>query len=475
MSKAKTQENVSVENIYKLDGRVPVSKAIPFGLQHVLAMFVANLAPVVLVLGVAVIGPEKRAFTAVETAQVLQSAMFAAGVATTVQLYPIWKIGAKLPIVMGCSFTFLAAMQTIASTQGYETLVGAIIVGGCIEGTLGLTAKYWRKYVGPVVSASVVMAIGLSLLAVGMDSFGGSKYNPEFGSPLNLCVAMVTLLTCLIYKRVVKGVWRNIDVLVGLGVGYVLSVILTVTGISPLVDFSAFSETIEQLGWINIPLPVFMRGITPVFDVGAIASMTIVFLVSAAETIGGTAAVAMDGLGREVTEREVQGSLGVDGFGSAFSGLFGACPVTSFNQNIGLIAMTGVVNRFTILMGSLILILASLFPPIGAFFNTIPDPVLGGCMILMYGSIVFSGVKMIAACGDTERNMTIVSLAFCIGVGVTQLGSYVADGVAVQYSIFNYFPSMFAQVFNGNAVAGVFVVSLLLDLILPGRNEKAEN
>ena len=458
MKKTTPKQEVSIDNIYRLDGRVPVGKAIPFGLQHVLAMFVANLVPILIVMGAAFVNGGNH-FTDAEIAGILQCGMFAAGIGTAIQLYPIWKIGSKLPIVMGCSFTFLAAMLGIVTNPdyGYEALIGAILVGGCIEGCLGLTANYWRKYLGPIVPACVVMAIGLSLLSVGMNSFGGGDGAEDFGAWYNLVVAVVTLASCLIYKNVVKSVWRNLDVLFGLAVGYVLALIFTLTGVAKMVDFAAFSNTIDQLGYINIPLPVFLKGTTPVFRIGPIISMTIVFMVSAAETIGGTAAVAQDGLGREVTDREVSGSLGVDGFGSAFAGLFGSCPITSFNQNIGLIAMTKIVNRFTILMGALILILASFFPPIGAFFNTIPDAVLGGCTVMMYGSIVFSGVKMISACGDTERNMTIVALAFCVGVGVT----------FVDPAFFSNLPPIIGEIFAGNSVAGVFVISLLLDLLLP--------
>ena len=464
MKKTATKQDVSVDNIYKLDGRVPVGKAIPFGLQHVLAMFVANLVPILIVMSAAWVDGNRH-FTPAEISGILQCGMFAAGIGTAIQLYPIWKIGSKLPIVMGCSFTFLAAMLGIVTNPeyGYEGLIGAILVGGCIEGTLGLTAKYWRKYLGDIVPACVVMAIGLSLLSVGMNSFGGGDGAADFGSWYHLVIALITLVSCLVFKNTVKGVWRNLDVLFGLGVGYVISVIFTLTGIAPVVDFGAFSETINQLGWIEIPLPVFLKGTIPTFNLGPIVSMTIVFLVSAAETIGGTAAVAKEGLDRDVTIKEVSGSLGVDGYGSAFAGLFGSCPITSFNQNIGLIAMTKIVNRFTIFMGALILILASFFPPIGAFFNTIPDAVLGGCTVMMYGSIVFSGVKMIADCGDTERNMTIVALSFCVGVGVT----------FVDASFFSTLPPIIGEIFAGNSVAGVFVISLLLDLLLPKKKADA--
>lgn len=446
----------ATENLYRLDGRVPVAKAIPFGLQHVLAMFVSNLVPVLIVMSAALVDGGWK-FTEVEISQILQCAMLASGIGTTIQLYPLWRIGAKLPIVMGCSFTFLAAMLGIATTYGYETLVGAVIAGGIFEGTLGLTAKYWRKYLDPIVPACVVMAIGLSLLSVGMNSFGGGDGAEDFGAWYNMVVAAITLVAGLIYKNVVKNVWRNLDVLFALAVGYVVALIFTLTGIAPMVNFSAFTGTIQQLGFFNIPLPVFLNGTVPVFKAGPILSMCIVFLVSAAETIGGTAAVANDGLGREATDREIAGSLAVDGYGSALSGLFGCCPITSFNQNIGLIATTKIVNRFTIFMGALILILASFLPPIGAFFNTIPDAILGGCMVVLYGSIIFSGVNMISACCNSERNLTIVALSISIGIGITQ----------VDASFFSALPPVVSEIFAGNAVAGVFVLSLLLSLILP--------
>ena len=464
----KQQQDIYVDNIYKLDGRVPLSKAIPFGLQHVLAMFVANLVPVLIVASAAcvrgVAPADGGGFTSTEIASLLQCAMFAAGIGTALQLYPIWKIGSKLPIVMGVSFTFLGSLLAVATNPdyGYEAMIGAIIVGGCFEGCLGLTAKYWRKYIGSIVSACVVLAIGFSLLSVGMNSFGGGDGATDFGAWYNLLVATLTLFSCLAFKYFAKGVWKNLDVLAGLVFGYLLSLIFTVTDIAPMIDFNAFHTTVKEIGFISIPLPVFLKGTVPVFHIGPIVTIGIIFLVSAAETIGGTSAVCMDGLGRPVTEKEIQGSLAVDGFGSAFSGLFGACPITSFNQNIGLIAMTKVINRFTIFMGAFILIIASLFPPIGAFFNSIPDAVLGGCTIMMYGSIVFTGLKMVADCGDTERNMMIVAISFCVGVGITEINP----------SFFNALPAIIKDVFASNSVAGVFVLSLLLDLFLPKKKSK---
>lgn len=330
----KDRQEPRIENVYQLEGRVPVAKAIPFGLQHVLTMFVANIAPLIIIASVAVYNGQP--FTVIETARLLQNCMLIAGIGTMLQLYPVWKIGSGLPVVMGLSFTFLAACMTAAS-QDYGVMVGAIIVGGVFEGILGLTAKYWRKIISPILSF------------------------------------------CL------------------------------------------------------------------------------VFIVSAVETIGDTTATCTGGLGRDITDKEISGSLCVDGFASALSGgVFGCSPITSFSQNVGLISMTHVVNRFTIMFGALAMILGGLFPPIGAFFTTLPDCVLGGCTVIMFGSIMMSGIRMMQDAGLDQRNVLIAATSLCLGVGVTQVEGF-----------FDNLPPVFGEIFAGNMVAGVFVVGLILELCLP--------
>lgn len=458
---------VSEENIYKLNGRVPLAKAIPFGLQHVLAMFVSNLAPVLIVCGAAVVRGTGESLTAVEITRLLQCAMFVAGIGTCLQLYPIWKVGSKLPIVMGVSFTFLGSLLMICTNPdlGYEGMVGAVILGGIFEGLVGLSAKYWKRYLTPVVSACVVIAIGLSLLPVGMNSWGGGSGAETFGSWYHLLVGAFTLVVCLVSRYLLKGVYKNLNILVGLILGYILAGIFTIAGIAPMIDFSGITKTISEVGFFSIPRLVFLTSHKPVFDIGAFFTIAIVFLVSAAETTGATTAVCTGTLGRDIKIEELQGSLAVDGFSSTISGCFGCLPLTSFSQNVGLVTMTGVINRFTILMGAMILILASLFPPLGAFFNSLPQSVLGGCTVMMFGSIMYEGMKMLKECEFDDRTMILVSLAFCIGVGLTQ-----TDG-----NFFAAFPQAVGDIFNGNAVAGVFVVSLLLSFILPREKKESEN
>ena len=428
-----------MENIYHLDGRVPVAKAIPFGLQHVLAMFVSNLAPITIIAGAA-----QPALSQQEIASLIQNAMFVAGIASMIQLFPVWKIGAKLPIIMGVSFTFVTILSTIAANYGYPTVIGAVLVGGIFEGTLGLLAKYWKKMISPIVSATVVTSIGLSLFTVGARSFGGG-YAEDFGSATNLIIASITLLTCIVWSIFVKGYMKQLSVLAGLVVGYILSVIVG------KVDYS----TLLSKGFVSLPkiLPYM-----PKFNLGAIISVCIIFLVSATETIGDTTAMVVSGLDRDITEKEVSGSLACDGYASSISSPLGCAPVTSFSQNVGLIAMTKVVNRFTIATGAAAMMLAGLLPPVGQFFSSLPQCVLGGCTIMMFGSIVVSGMQMIASCGFSQRNIVIASLSLAIGVGFT---------ASTEAEIWHIFPPIIQTDPGANVVAVVFVVALLLSFILP--------
>ena len=433
----KNQQNVSVANIYSLDGKVPVMKAIPFGLQHILAMFVSNLTPITIIAAAGGLGKA-------EVAVLLQNAMFVAGIATMIQLYPIWKIGSGLPIVMGVSFTFVTVLSTVAANYGYPAVIGAVLAGGLIEGTLGLLAKYWIKIISPIVAASVVTAIGYSLFTVGARSFGGG-YTEEFGSAENLILGTITLLVCLIWNIKAKGYLKQLSVLAGLIVGYIAAIFMG------KVDFSL----ILSGGIVSFPK---LMPYTPEFHPGAIFSVAIIFLVSAAETIGDTTAMASSGLKREITEKEITGSLACDGYASAFSSFLGCPPVTSFSQNVGLIAMTKVVNRFTIMTGAACMLLAGLLPPIGNFFASLPESVLGGCTIMMFGTILTSGIEMLSKAGFTQRNITIAALSLSIGVGFT---------AASETEIWHIFPEILQSVFSANVVAVVFVVSIILNLTLP--------
>lgn len=437
------KNNSSVSNIYQLEGRVPVSRAIPFGLQHILAMFVANISPIIIVAGASGVSGK-------QLAMLIQSAMLIAGIGTLIQLFPLWRIGSGLPIVMGISFTFVSIMCYIGTNYGYGTIMGAVLIGGLIEGCLGLFAKYWMKIISPIVSASVVTAIGFSLLSVGSTSFGGGSGSENFGSVENWILGTITLLCCILFNILAKSYWKQLSVLFGLVVGYLVAIPMG------LVDFSSLAGT----SVIALPhlMPFKME-----FHLNAIISVALIFLVSATETIGDTQALANSGLNRSATTKEISGSLACDGFISSLSSLFGCMPITSFSQNVGLVAMTKVVNRFTIATGALIMILAGIFPIFGAVLATLPDAVLGGCTIMMFGTIVVSGLQMIGKCGYSQRNITIVALSLSIGIGFTQVPE-----------LFSVFPKIIETVFAENCVAVVFLVAVILNLILPQNMEAFE-
>ncbi len=434
----------SVENIYTLNGRVPLTKSIPFGLQHILAMFVANIAPILIVAGAS-------GLTDKQSASLIQNAMIIAGIGTLIQLCPLWKVGSGLPIVMGISFTFVSVFCFIGATYGYSSIMGAVLIGGIVEGILGLFAKYWIKIITPIVSACVVTAIGFSLLSVGAASFGGGSGSENFGSWQNWVLGSITLLACILFHIFAKSFWKQLSVLFGLIVGYIVAACMS------QVDFSALADT--QIIALPSIMPFSME-----FNPNAIISAVLIFLVSATETIGDTSALTATGLGREAKTKEISGSLACDGFVSALSSVFGCLPITSFSQNVGLVAMTKVVNKFVIGTGAVIMIIAGIFPVFGSLLATLPDAVLGGCTIMMFGTIVVSGLQMVGKCGYSQRNITIAALSLSIGIGFTQVPE-----------IFSIFPQIVQNIFADNCVAVVFLVSIILNLLLPKNMEVKES
>lgn len=435
--KIQTEENA----IYQLDGKIPVAKAIPFGLQHILAMFVANIAPILIVAGVVKLPVE-------QSAALVQSAMIVAGIGTLIQLYPVWRIGSRLPIVMGISFTFVSTACVIGSKYGMGGIVGAVLVGGIIEGVLGLFSQYWRKLVPPIVAACVVTSIGFSLLTVGANSFGGGFGHPQFGDSKFVLVGTITLVSCLLFNVFAKSFYKQLSVLFGLCVGYVVAAFLGLVNLSKLSEVSA------------IALPEIMP-FSMEFHLDAIIAFTLIFFVSAAETLGDTSALTAMALNRDVNDKEAAGSISCDGFVSSISAMFGCMPITSFSQNIGLVAMTHVINRFAIMTGAVIMILCGFIPALGVLLASLPEPVLGGCTIMMFGSIVISGMRMIAKCGFTERNLIITSLSLSIGIGFTQ-----------NPQIFKILPAILKTVFAENCVAVVFVVAVILNMLMPTSMDK---
>ncbi len=390
-------------------------------------------------------GRSRRHMSPQDSAKIIQAGLLVAGLGTCLQLYGIWLFGSRLPMVTGISFTYVAAAISIVSHKGYGAVVGAVMVGGLLEVVLGLTARYWQRFVPPIVSAIVVTSIGFSLLSVGAESFGGGAGAEDFGSWQNLTLGLISLVACLAFQLFMKGTAKQLSVLFGLVVGYIVAIFFG------KVDFSGFSH----LQAVNVPTFMPFR---PEFDWGSIISIGLLYIVSSVEVLGDTAALTKVGLDRKPTAKETSGAIAGDGLISSVSGLFGCLPLTSFAQNIGLVAMTKVVNRKVILSGGLLLVLASFVPAISEVFNSMPQAVLGGCTIMMFGNIILSGFQMISDAGYTQRNITIAALSLTIGIGFTQVSS-----------IFVHFPPLFQSIFAQNCIAVAFVVAVVLNLVLPSK------
>ena len=444
-------KGASTDNLYLLDGCVPPHKAFLFGLQHILAMFVANLAPILVLLaadGLTLVGTDKTS--------ILQNALFIAGIGTIVQLYPIWRFGGRLPIVVGVSFTFVGMLSFVAVTYGYGTMIGSLIVGGIFIAIMGIFAKYWKRFIKPIVSSLVVLAIGLSLLAVGGDYFAGGAENAlstgifAFCSWQSLTVASITFIACLLFQIFIKGSWKNLSTLFGIVVGYLVSLLFNLVD-GTAIDFSVFNNV--QV--FSFPKPYDFGEIR--FNIAAILPVCLIFLVASTEGIGDVTATCKEGLGRLPTDREISGALACDGLVSGVSACFGCLPLTTFSQNVGIVGQTKIVNRFTILLGAFVLILAGLFPPVAVAIQTIPKPVLGGALTMLFASIVVSGIKMFAELGFTPKNILILTISLGVGYGFSLVGGFYSSLGKVAENILS------------NPVAMIFLLSLILSYVIPDK------
>ena len=443
------------ENLFELNGRPPLRRAIPFGLQHVLAMFVANITPLLIVFGVIGI-----ADTPIATQAILGS-LFMAGVGTIIQLL----IGARLPIVIGTSFTFVGVFSTIGISAGggeagYYTILGSVLVGGLIASFLCLFVRWWGRLIKPIVPCVVVLAIGLSLVQSGATQFlggasvlgnlasGGTSSAPYY---CYIIVAFVTLLAAILWQIFAKGVWKNLNIIFGIAVGYILCLC-----IPNMINFSALKvDGVQDV----ITYPHFADVSKFQFKAVPIVLTTVCFLMAVVEGIGDTNALCAGGLGRRPTNREITGVLVFDGFNSFLCAFFGTMPLTTFSQNVGIVAQTKVVNRFTIFIGAVFLVIASCFPVVANFLLTIPDCVLGGTMVILFGSIAVVGMKMCGEAGFTDKNILILSLSVCLGFGMTLASDFFAflQGNDLQ---------VVSDLFSNN-VLNMFLIAFVLSWVLP--------
>ena len=434
---------MSVQNIYRLDGRVPLSRAIPLGIQHVMAMFLGNVSPLLIICGML------NMDVGVKTS-LIQNSMFIAGVVTLIQLYPIWKVGCRLPVVMGTSSGFIGTCKSIGSNFGYGAIIGASLTGAILEIILGFFIKPLKKLFPPVVTSLVIMSIGLSLLPVGINYFAGGSGAPDFGHWKHLLVGLIVVVVIVVLKQFTKGFLSVSAILIGIIVGYLAAIALDMVDFQPIADAA----------WFSLPKPIFLLDMRMEFHWQAMIAMAIMFVATAVETVGDISGLTNGGLDRDPTNEELSGGVIADGAGSLLAALFGVLPNTSFSQNVGLVTVTKVVNRFCIMTGAVFLILCGFIPKLSAIFSAMPQSVLGGAAVIMFAMILVSGMQSLQREKLNGRNGMIVALALGLGVGLGMVPSAL-----------DQLPAWVGQIFAQNGIIMTFVIATGLNLILPKDKE----
>lgn len=397
--KIKNQKNSGL--LYRIEDRPNLQLSILLGFQHIVAAF-GGIVAVPLVIGPA-IGVDVRT-----TAMLVSSTIFVAGLATIIQARGIYKIGAKLPCIMGTSFTFVGPAITVGTSMGLAGIFGATILGSFIEMILSRFIKPLMKFFPPVVTGTVVTLIGLTLVPVSMDWCAGGIGSPTYGSITNICIALMVMIIVVGFNIYGKGVLSSSSILIGMFVGY-----LTCIPIG-LVDFTP----IKEASWIGLPgIPVILEhGIK--FSLAGVAPFIIAYLVTTIETVGCLIAIGEASDTKTSSEQLSKGVL-ADGLGSFLAGFFGVCPNTTFSQNIGLIPITKVSSRYVVIISGVIMMLLGIFPKLGALVASIPSPVLGGAGIVMFGVVAASGIKTLSKVNINNRNLIIISVSIALGLGIT--------------------------------------------------------
>ena len=420
----------------------PMGQAAPLGLQHVLAMFASNVTPSIIVAGAAGLQ-----FGGAEQVYLIQMAMLFAGIATLFQTVGFGPVGARLPIMQGTSFAFVGVLAGIAATQGLGVALTSCIIGGLIHFALGSVIANIRYLFPPLVTGLVILAIGLYLVPVGIKYAAGGAADfqmaaESFGSLMHWTVALTVIVVALGFKFMTKGILSNAAILLGLIAGYLVAFMFG------MVNFAAVGKASWVTGLQTLPYGFE-------FNLGAVIGVTLVSIVSAVETVGDTSATAKAGAGREATDEEISGATYADGLGTAVAGVFGGLPNTSFSQNVGIVGMTGIMSRHVVTIAGAIMVLCGLLPKIGAIIASMPLPVLGGGVIVMFGMVAAAGLNVLSEIKMSRRNMIIIALSLSIGLGFNLVPS------AVQY-----LPGIWKTLAT-SAVAPTAFLAIILNQILP--------
>ncbi len=439
MSKEATK-NVTAE-LFKVDGKPSMAQALPLALQHVVAMIVGCVTPAIIVAGVAGLEPADKII-------LIQAALVMSAITTLIQLYPFiktgsFKLGSGLPVIMGISFAYVPTLQAIAGEFDVATILGAQIVGGIIAVIVGVFIKQIRRFFPPLITGTVVFAIGLSLYPTAINYMAGGVGSENYGSWQNWLVALITLIIVTALNHYGKGIWKLASILIGIIVGYIVSLFFG------MVNFSS----VLSASWFQLPKPMHF-GIK--FEPSCCVAIGVLFAINSIQAIGDFSATTTGGLDRMPTDDELSGGIVAYGFSNIFCALFGGLPTATYSQNVGIVSSTKVVAKRVFGMAAGILLVAGLIPKFSSILTTIPSCVLGGATVSVFASIAMTGVKLITVAPMDFRNTTIVGLAIALGMGVTQANAALAT-----------FPAWVTTIFGKSPVVLATITAIILNLVLP--------
>lgn len=436
------------QELFKIDGKPSVAQALPLALQHVVAMIVGCVTPAIIVAGVAGLSSE-------DSIILIQAALVMSALTTFVQLFPLVKngpiaIGSGLPVIMGISFAYVPTMQAIAGDFNIATILGAQIVGGIIAIIVGIFIKQIRKFFPPLITGTVVFAIGLSLYPTAINYMAGGNGSPSYGSWQNWLIAIITLIVVTALNHYGKGIWKLSSILIGIIVGYIVALVFG------MVDFSS----VASASFFQLPRPLHF-GIE--FEPSSCVALGVLFAINSIQAIGDFSATTTGGLDRMPTDEELNGGIVAYGMSNIFCAFFGGLPTATYSQNVGIVSSTKVVAKRVFASAAGILLVAGLIPKFSSILTTIPSCVLGGATVSVFASIAMTGVKLITASPMNYRNTTIVGLAIALGMGITQVNAALAA-----------FPAWVTTIFGKSPVVLATIVAVLLNLILPKEMELTE-
>ena len=432
------------DELFILDGKPSLGQTVPLALQHIVAMIVGCVTPAIIVAGVAGLSEQ-------DSIILIQAALVMSAISTLLQLFPFkfgkFRIGSGLPVIMGISFAYVPTMQAIAGSFDVATILGAQIVGGIIAIIVGIFIKQIRKFFPPLITGTVVFAIGLSLYPTAINYMAGGVSSPSYGSWQNWTVAFITLIIVTALNHFGKGIFKLASILIGVIAGYVVAMMFG------MVDFSS----VASASWFQFPSPLHF-GIK--FEASSCVAIGVLFAINSIQAIGDFSATTTGGLDRMPTDEELNGGILAYGCSNIFCALFGGLPTATYSQNVGIVGSTKVVAKRVFRTAAIVLLVAGLVPKFSSVLTTIPYCVLGGATVSVFASIAMTGVKLITAEPMTYRSTSIVGLAIALGMGITQANAALAT-----------FPAWVTTIFGKSPVVVATITAVILNLILPKEKE----